>query len=109
MALWIPSCCSNNESSLRRPGGGATSAFADADRLFPKCFATILKLPTLLPPDNFLGDKFAGAGAREGGGVNDSVNFAFSFCLFETFRYKGLISFRYLETASLDDFSDDIS
>lgn len=76
MAPWIPSCCSSKESSLRRIDGGATPIAADADRLFPKFFVTILKLPTLLLSENFLGDKLTGAVTGEDDGVEESVDFA---------------------------------
>lgn len=45
MALWIPSCCCNSESSLLLDITGAVGAAAtaeEADRLFPKCLQTIL-------------------------------------------------------------------
>lgn len=84
MAPWIPSLCSSKESSLRRIDGGATPtvAVAEADRLFTKFRVTILKLPILLPSENFLGDKFTGAVTGEDDGVKESDDFT----LFETFE-----------------------
>lgn len=94
MAPWIPSsCCCNREPSLRLIGDGDIPTAAEADRLFPKCLVTILKLPTLL-----LCDRFTVAVTGEDNGVTELENFDFSFCLFDTLIYRGFISFKYLGT-----------
>lgn len=115
MALWIPSCCCNRESSLLL-AGGTTPAEDDAERLFPRCLHTTRspagKVTCFSSDSSFL-TFIALLGEHIGaliGDINEAINspeqLIFSLRLFETLRYRGLISFIYFRTTSFGKLLD---
>lgn len=105
MALWIPSAWSNSESSLRFTGG-ATAIAAVADLLLPRCLHTTRMPAGIFPCFSFLGEYIDSAGDDVGDAIGKSPEtFSLSPYLLETFKYRGLISFRYLFITSFENRS----
>lgn len=100
IALWIPSCCCNSESSLL--AGDESPPDADEDLLFPS------RLGAVGNPDGDLSSACILDGARGGIAGDDVVdnspeNLAASVCFRETMTYRGFTSFKYFRIMSLEN------
>lgn len=94
MALWIPSCCCNNESSLRFVWGitaAANPPAADADLLLPRCLHT-KRIPA--------GSPFSCFSLTGESTAADDKSLPLSVGFLKTL---GLISFKYFCTTSFEN------
>lgn len=102
MALSIPSCCCNRESSLLA-GDVIPVTDAEADLLFPRC----LQATTRNPADAFaFCSRFAeptDAVEQDAVGENSPANLTPPVCLFETLMRRGLTSHKYFSINSFEN------